>query len=58
VSEDRRRVCGSEIQIFTVSLSGANSLPTPNQFSPLTEDATINEQAEQDPYQQTDTQAA
>jgi hypothetical protein len=33
VSEDRRRVCGSEVQIFTVSLNGANILPTPNYSS-------------------------
>jgi len=28
VSEDQRRVCGSEVQIFTVSLNGANILST------------------------------
>jgi hypothetical protein len=28
VSEDQRRVCGSEVQIFTVSLNGANNLST------------------------------
>jgi hypothetical protein len=31
VSEDRRLACGSEAQIFTVSLSGANILPTSSQ---------------------------
>src|SRR5450759_4418674 len=31
VSEDRRRVLGSEVQIFTVSLNGANFLSTPIQ---------------------------
>jgi hypothetical protein len=29
VSEDLRRVCGTEAQIFTVSLGGANILSTP-----------------------------
>ena len=29
VSEDRRRVLGSEVQIFTVSLNGAKMLSTP-----------------------------
>jgi hypothetical protein len=28
VSEDQRRVCGSEVQIFTVSLNGAKILST------------------------------
>ena len=28
MSEDQRRVCGSEVQIFTVSLNGANILST------------------------------
>src|ERR1019366_4629522 len=35
VSEDQRRVGGSEVQIFTVSLDGANILSTPIQ-SPMT----------------------